>query len=339
MSEAATAPRDPPPAAPPTAPRRAGPRVGLDLIMLGAFSLVLVGLAVVYGGHWKVTDGSVLWPAAVLLVIVLLNVALRWRGFLAHDPEIRRDVRRRTLTTVRDWLPMILLIFVYENLRAFTHLIRPHPIDLTLYTLDVKLFGVEPVLVAQRFANGYLTDYFAFAYSLYFIIPLILATTLYLRNHREEFRELMLAIVMVMYSGFILYVLFPAGPPRFCPELMPLLDPARLPGKIGLFEATQGAWDRINPDKVHASFPSLHCALSATALGFTWRFRRAVGGRTMFLVFLPLVVSLWLATIYLRHHWIVDSIAGIGLAALMFTVTPYVRRWYSGQGPQLLEGA
>ena len=320
------------PARAPTAPppwwRRAVARAGLDVLALGAFSLVLVGLAVAYGGRWKLTDGSVLWPLAVLTVIVLLNLGLRIRGLLGHDPAVRREVRRKTLQAVRDWLPLIFLIFVYENLRAFTNLIRPHPIDLHLWALDVKLFGVEPVLFAQRFANPWLTDYFAFAYALYFIIPLTLATTLYLRGHRDDFRELMLGVVMVMYGGFLLFVVFPAGPPRFCPEIVPLLDPPRLTGRVGLFEATQGAWDTVNPDRVHASFPSLHCALSATALFYTWRFRRAVGGLPMVLVFLPLVVSLWMATIYLRHHWIVDSIAGIALATVVFLVTPRLRRWH-----------
>jgi membrane-associated phospholipid phosphatase len=219
-------------------------------------------------------------------------------------------------------------VLVYENLRGLTGLIRPHPIDLQLWALDVKLFGVEPVLWAQRFANPWLTDYFAFAYCLYFIVPLTLATTLYLRRHREAFRELMLGVILVMYAGFILFIVFPAGPPRFCPELLPLLDPPRLTGRFGFFEATQGAWDRVNPIPVHASFPSLHCALSATALFYAWRHRRGVGGPWMFLVFLPLVASLWLSTIYLRHHWIVDSFAGIGLAALVYSSTPWLRRLY-----------
>jgi membrane-associated phospholipid phosphatase len=307
--------------------RRLLARAGLDVVALGVFSLGLVALNVVYGGHWRLMDGSVIWPTLVLVAIVAVSLLARWRGLAARDPAVRAEVWRRALVTVRDWLPVILLVFVYENLRGFTGLIRQHPIDLHLWALDVKLFGVEPVLFAQRFATPWLTDYFAFTYSLYFIIPLTLATTLYLRRRRDDFRELMLGVVMVMYAGFLLFIIFPAGPPRFCAELMSSFAPARLTGRFGFFEATQGAWDRVNPAKVFASFPSLHCALSATALFYAWRFRRAVGGPWMFLAFLPLVVSLWASTIYLRHHWIVDSIAGIALAAAVAAVTPRLRRW------------
>jgi membrane-associated phospholipid phosphatase len=324
---------EPPPATTPAAGaapaawwRRALGRVGLDLLALGLFSVGLVALTVVYGGRWRLFEGSVIWPSLVLVAIVAVSFAARWRGLSARDPAVRREVRRRALATVRDWLPLILLVFVYENLRAFTGLIRPHPIDLQLYALDVRLFGVEPVLWAQRFANPWLTDYFAFAYCLYFIVPLTLATTLYVRGRDDDFRELMLGVILVMYAGFILFIVFPAGPPRFCPEIVPRFDPPRLTGRFGFFEATQGAWDRVNPVKVHASFPSLHCALSATALFYAWRLRRGVGGPWMFLVFLPLVVSLWLSTIYLRHHWIVDSFAGIALAAGVFAVTPWLLR-------------
>ncbi|MBI5478811.1 MAG: inositol phosphorylceramide synthase [Deltaproteobacteria bacterium] len=312
--------------------RRAAARIGLDLIALGVFSLGLATLAIVYGGRWTLYQGSVLWPLGVLLVLLAINLVARWRGLVARDPEVRAEVRRRVLTTVRDWLPLILLIFVYQNLRAFTGLIRTDSIDLQLWALDVKLFGVEPVLFAQRFADPWLTDWFAFTYTLYFIIPLTMVTTLYLRGHREDFREVMLGVVAVMYGGFIMFIIFPAGPPRFCPEIMPLFDPPKLTGKLGFFEATTGGWDRLNPDKVRASFPSLHCALSATALFYTWRFRRALGGRMMFFVFLPLVVSLWISTVYLRHHWIVDCFAGIALATVVFIATPYLRRWYSVLG-------
>ncbi|HEY3354027.1 MAG TPA: phosphatase PAP2 family protein [Polyangia bacterium] len=304
--------------------RRAVAASGLDLIALGLFSLVLGVLALVYRGTLHFIEGSVIWPFVVLCGIVTVSFVTRARGLLARDPAVRREVRGRALGTVRDWLPVILLVLVYENLRSLTGLIRPVPIDMQLWALDVRLFGVEPTLWAQRFVNPWLTDYFAFAYVLYFIIPLTLATTLYLRGRRDDFRELMLGVVLVMYTGFLLFIIFPAGPPRF--SIAHLFDPPRLTGRFGFFEATQGAWDSLNPIKVHASFPSLHCALSATALFYAWRFRRGVGGAAMFACFLPLVVSLWLSTIYLRHHWIVDSFAGIGLAALVYALTPRLRR-------------
>lgn len=60
-----------------------------------------------------------------------------------------------------------------------------------------------------------------------------------------------------------------------------------------------------------ASFPSLHVALSSLALVYAVRFRNIVPfGKIIQVIYAVLVISLWIATIYLRHHWIVDIFAG-----------------------------
>jgi membrane-associated phospholipid phosphatase len=257
------------------------------------------------------------------------------RDLAMGDALKRREVRNRVLTVVRDWLPLILLIWVYENLRNLTGLIRPDCIDKQLYALDVWLFGVEPTLWIQRFLNPWLTDYFAFAYTLYFIIPLVLGTTLYLRQKREDFRELMVGIILVLYVGYLLYLIFPAGPPRFA--IQDLYQPAHLHGRFGFFEATQGVYDGADPLKAHSSFPSLHCGLALSALLYAWRFRRSAGTVWLFWVFLPLVVSLWISTVYLRHHWVVDCFAGFALAIPLYLATPILRRGYARMKAQVVE--
>lgn len=291
--------------------------VGIDYLALFVFLSVFMGLFMRYGGAIRATDGSVVWPSMVLVVIVVS------RGIFQKARSTNETIRD-SLEIIRDWLPIILLILVFENLRLLTGRIQPDSISAHLYSADVKLFGVEPTVWAERFANPWLTDYFAFSYALYFFFPLILGTTLYVRKKREDFREMILGVLSVMYVGFLLYLIFPAGPPRYL--LAHLYDPPKLNGIFGLFEMVQGKFDSINPLLVHSSFPSLHCALSLTALLYTWRFRKALGGALMFWIFLPFVVSLWLSTIYLRHHWAVDCFAGFGLGAVMFGVTAWLRR-------------
>jgi membrane-associated phospholipid phosphatase len=308
--------------------------VGPDYLAVALFLSAFATLAVLYRGSVHLMEGSVIWPLVVLAAIVMFTVLGHARGLASRQADVRHEVRRQALRTVRDWLPLIMLILVYENLRSLTGLIRPQPIDMQLYALDVALVGLEPTVWIQRFVNPWLTDYFAFAYTLYFIIPLVLATTLYVRAKRSDFKELMIGVLMVMYTGFLLYLIFPAGPPRFA--IAELYTPARLHGALGFFEATQGVFDGLNPVKVHSSFPSLHCALSMTALLYAWRFRRQLGGPWMAAVFFPLIASLWIATVYLRHHWIVDCVAGWALAVAVFSLTPLLRRFYSAVSRDLV---
>jgi membrane-associated phospholipid phosphatase len=305
-------------------------RVGLDFLAIGFFVMVLATLMLAYGGRLHFAEGSVIWPTLILLVIVLTSFLGRAHRLLSGDAEVRREVIRRALSSIRDWSPLIILVLVYQNLRGLTGLIRPDAIDMSLYQLDIAIFGVEPTIWAQQFASPWLTDWFAFSYTLYFIIPLVLATTLYGLREREDFKELVVGVLLVQYTGFLLYITFPAGPPRFAiPELF---DPPKLTGIFGFYDMTQRAFDSVNPNPVKASFPSLHCALSCLALLYAWRFRKAVRGSWMFWVFLPLVVSLWCATVYLRHHWIVDCFAGFALATVVFSITPRLRRWHASLG-------
>jgi membrane-associated phospholipid phosphatase len=78
-----------------------------------------------------------------------------------------------------------------------------------------------------------------------------------------------------------------------------------------------------------ASFPSLHVALSSIALIYAVRFRRKIPfGRIIQVIYLILVVSLWIATVYLRHHWVVDIFAGWALAAASALGAVWVqKRW------------
>lgn len=308
-------------------PHRLLARAGLDYLALGIFLIIFALLLLVYGTHLRILDGSVIWPSLVLLVIAATRFVTHLRQTPSPDASALREAAHTALVVVRDWLPIILLVLIYENLRGLTGQIRPDAIDQYLYAGDLYLFGVEPTVWIQKFANPWLTDYFAFAYMLYFILPLILATTLYLRKQREDFRDLMLGILLVQYVGFLLYVLFPAGPPRFA--IAQLYSPPHLTGALGLYEATQGTYDRLDSVPAHSSFPSLHCALSMTALLYAWRFRKSVGSSLMFWVFLPLVVSLWLSTIYLRHHWAVDCLAGFALSIALFVPVPWLRRRYT----------
>ena len=63
-------------------------------------------------------------------------------------------------------------------------------------------------------------------------------------------------------------------------------------------------------------FPSLHCAASAFILAFDKRHSRA-----RFWLFLVPVAGLWLSTLYLRYHYLVDLVAGFALAGVALKVT------------------
>jgi len=298
-----------------------------DLIILLIFTSVLSALGFIYGHHLHLIEGSVFYALGSFVVIELVYFIYRFPRITHEHPEIRKQALKNSLIIARDWIPFVVLIGVYETLRDYTGLIRTDSIDKYLYQIDISLFGIEPTVWIQRFAHPFLTDYFAFFYTQYLILPLILGLWLYLKDRREDFQELSIALIIVLYGGFILYCIFPAGPPRHFQPLLSQFDPKVLPS-LGFFSWSQQHMDSMTVIITRSSFPSLHCALSCTALLYAYRFGNLWPRhpRTLVWIYLVPVVSLWISTVYLRHHWIPDIAAGILLACGVYFLSPRIRK-------------
>jgi membrane-associated phospholipid phosphatase len=66
-------------------------------------------------------------------------------------------------------------------------------------------------------------------------------------------------------------------------------------------------------------FPSMHVAISC--LVWLYAFRNS---RPLFWLLSPLILSLWVSTIYLRYHYLVDVAAGLVLAPASFLLANWL---------------
>jgi len=283
--------------------------VGLDLVLLLAFAAGLLMVWRTFGtqplsfGH-----GSTVLPPIVMGVLVVISLLNSRRDQLAA----------RTLATIRDWSPLILMMIIYDNFHDLTRMVRPEVVDDSLRLVDESLFSVEPTLWMQRFVRPWLTEYMSFAYATLFAYPIILLTVLYTRGKFFEFREFGLALSLAFYFGLLGYMLVPAVGPRY---IMAHEFSVPLQG-YWLTAKAANAWEsvtRVDRD----CFPSLHTALSTIALVYLRRNRSS-----LFWVSLPLIVSLWISTIYLRYHYMIDVFAGWSLAGFCCVTAPALMRWY-----------
>ncbi|MBM3264206.1 MAG: inositol phosphorylceramide synthase [candidate division Zixibacteria bacterium] len=297
-------------------------RLGPDLVALVVLLFVLTVLVHSYGATLHIMRNTVTLAGVYLIGNTTVALLLRW---LWHGRP--HGLSSQITGTCRDWIPFTLLIVVYENLRLYTGLIRPDNIDDLLATLDLRLWGVQPTVWSQQFAHPVLTDLMAVAYALHFPLPLSLLLGLYVADRKDLFRELAAAIVICIVCGFILYLVFPAGPPRF---YLTGYDPPRLPSYTGLYDVTDRTWDYANQMIVHSSFPSLHAALSTVALGYAFRRDHWPSSyRWLGPLFAMLASSLWISTVYLRHHWTPDLMAGIALGAISIRSARGLAKWLS----------
>jgi len=121
---------------------------------------------------------------------------------------------RPSWTFLRDSLPFAYCIAIYTNLHDTIHFANPNDIHHYLIAIDQWMFGVQPCVWAEQFIHPVLTEIFSFCYMIFFSFAPAVALTLYLQKRRIEFRAVMVSVILCFYTGYILYVLFPAVPPR-----------------------------------------------------------------------------------------------------------------------------
>jgi membrane-associated phospholipid phosphatase len=295
------------------APRRAL-RLRLEDIIALAFFLFTLAMRLVFRG----IRGESMNPADVLIIIpavaLLLGKELVHYFFTAKETRLESasDVRefvRPYLEIVRDWFPFLVILLMYYSLWGnATHLLVTTDRDAQLIALDQRLFGVQASVAIQRLVSPPLTAWMDFAYAFHiWNIPLV-ACFLYLRRPRRRFREMMCGLIAISFFGLLGYLLVPAIGPMYTLReryTVPLYQPlAAFNRQIDFLD-----FARIRRD----CFPSLHVGISFLVWLYAWR-----NSKRLAWILSPLILSLWLSTIYLRYHYLIDCVAGLILAPLCF---------------------
>jgi len=283
-----------------------------DLILFG-FLMVLAAVHLI----WKVPfDPDPLTLNRLLLgltIMLSIMVIMAFKQSLFVRGGGPQEGLEGAAYTVRAWFPYLMVGISYQLIQPAVMGLHDGTIDMTLMDMDRFLFlGQDPVLLIEGISFPILTDWFAFCYSLYFVLTGGIALLLHFTDRRDDFRLFMLAMVISFYLGYISYIFLPAVGPRYA---IPDRFQTDLKG-IMIWDHVKAMYndmESINRD----CFPSLHTAQALIPLYFAYRFKGLLGkGRLLFWLLLPIVISICISTVYLRYHWVVDVIAGAVLAAV-----------------------
>ena len=284
-----------------------------DLVAL-AFFLVCLAVQIVF----REVRGLTLSPGDVLIIIPAMALLLGKE--LVHyfvigkqadgDPadDLRRFIRPYW-EIVRDWFPFLVILLMYYSLWGeATHLLVTKDRDTVLIALDQRLFGFQASVALQRFVSAPLTAWMQFAYAFHiWNIPLV-ACFIYLYRPRVRFREMMCGLVVISFLGVLGYLLVPAIGPMYTLREQYTVG---LSQPLEMFNRQMDFMDfaRIQRDV----FPSLHVGISFVV----WLYAYG-NSRRLFWILMPLELSLWVSTVYLRYHYLVDCVAGFILAPASF---------------------
>ena len=240
---------------------------------------------------------------AVVIIIIIAYVVARFKPGWSF---------------LRDILPFGYCLAIYTNLHDTVHFANSHDIQDSLIAIDQWLFGVQPCVWAQQFFHPALTDIFSFCYMIFFLFAPVVAAVLLLKRNRAGFRKTLVTVILCFYCGYFLYVVFPAIPPRIALKPFFYIDFQGSP--IYNFEAMIFS---ALPQDSRCAFPSLHSAVTLLSLIFAWKYSRIT-----FWLILPFCLGLFLSTVYLRHHYVIDLIAGWALGVLAYYAIPKFDVWW-----------
>ena len=258
--------------------------------------------------------------------LTLLLVLLYFRVYLLPDQMIFFGMVGaffigRSRKFIKDWFPMVLLLFAYEAMRGIVYSIGPLIHFIEPIIAEEALFGGIPTIILQElfFSSGTINwwDLVAgFAYSLHFVVPLFFAYFLWIKNE-ELYKRFAINLVVVSYAALITFLIFPVAPPWMASQQGYIGEVKQILFEIQevypmLFFKTLYVFVNSNPV---AAIPSLHSAYPFMIFLFSLKH---FGWKAFTVILLPLTIML--SVIYLGEHYVVDVLAGIiyALAVIFF---------------------
>lgn len=210
----------------------------------------------------------------------------------------------------RHLAPYAGILPIFQSLGYITHYIRPD-LDSYLIRIDYFMFGVHPTVWLEKLTFPWMVDVLALAYSSYYFLPVVLALFLHFDRKHHELEHLFLAVTIGFFLSYVGYLLVPAIGPRFT------LDQQQAGPVKGLFWGNH-ILEFLTAHEFNKRdcFPSGHTGITLIVLYYAHAYHRK-----LFAFMLPVGILLIMATVFLRLHYVIDVIAGFGLAALAVFLT------------------
>lgn len=252
--------------------------------------------------------------------VLRLGVAIFCAAILGAAAR-RQPAPGTWLFGLREMLPFLLCILIYTNLHDTIGFVNPNDVHDQLIAIDQWMFGVQPCVWTERFITPFRTEVFEFFYAMFLVVAVIVPLALMRQRRWADFRRASFTLIVCFFLGYALYVIFPAAPPRLT---LATEFTKNLSGYPFFISAASAHAFAMLPTTSRAAFPSLHCAISLLALLLALRLTRP-----LFFVLVPIAIGLWAATVYLRHHYVIDIFAGWLLAPVAYAIAPRIDAWWN----------
>lgn len=222
---------------------------------------------------------------------------------------------RAVLRFVVDWLPVAIVLFVYDEVHNRLGRFLHAPYTFPQIRVDEALFGgVAPTVRMQHAlywpGRPRWWDFAALAvYSSHFVVTIAIALVLWFRN-RPRFLRFTWLFVGVTTAGYITYALFPAVPPWLASQHGDLAPTHRLVREVWEALGYHGVAELFSGTNVYANdvaaIPSLHAAYPLMIALFFW----ATSRPWVRAVLVAYALAMPLVLVYGAEHYTLDILLG-----------------------------
>ena len=245
---------------------------------------------------------------SIILVRSIIHASFLWASFALLcliAVVINTKAQNRI---IRFMFYFVLMNILFVLLKYISPAINPDgKKDALLYQWDCALFGDFVGLFTNSFAPLWLSEILALAYLLFF--PELLFFSIYALRKKDLCEKFFVGLMSLYAIGFIGYIFVPAiGPYDFLASKFT----HNLEGYF-FFDALQENYAKGS--NLTDVFPSLHCGVSCFILLFSGKY-----AAKLFKICLIPTILLWISTVYLHYHYLVDCLVGILLAILCFLI-------------------
>ncbi|MFP8954233.1 phosphatase PAP2 family protein [Natrialbaceae archaeon A-arb3/5] len=237
----------------------------------------------------------------VVALLILASIAVFVGRYRLRETRVEWRAR------IRDAAPITVLLATVLLFNSVARQLVPELSWMIGWNLTWAIYDIEGqfILWLQSFETTAITAYFSFIYIYGYVFLLVFPLVAYFAlSNTRPLRELLAAYTLNYALGLVLYVFVIAYGPR---NMMPELVDALL---YDTYPRYQHLTRQVNRNT--NVFPSLHTSLAATVTFLAYRTREVYP--KWFIVATGLGISVAISTMYLGIHWVIDVIAGIGLA-------------------------
>jgi membrane-associated phospholipid phosphatase len=220
------------------------------------------------------------------------------------------------LRVILDWHPLLLFPFLYKEVQLLAPVIGDWRLTVAIPAWESALFGGQPSLyLSERLNFVPLSEYLHFCYLSYVIVIPSVSAYWYFSGRRTAFGELLLMLSIVLFGSYLFFIMLPVDSPYY---LLPRPGPP-LPGHL-FFELVHQL--SAHGGARGGAFPSAHVSGTVVVSLVAWRHQRRLA-----YPLIPITISLMIATVYGRFHYLLDTLAGAGLAIAVVGVYRSLSRW------------